>query len=61
MDIMNQSQEQTQTCGNCNFSEKAPQTSMNDIPDPEQVKCSKDGHYYNAIDMACCEWKAKEK
>ena len=57
---MNQSQEQTQTCSNCNFSEKALQTSFNDVPDPEQVKCSKDNHYHNAIDDACYEWKAKE-
>jgi hypothetical protein len=55
-DRMNKSQEIPRTCGNCYFSEDAPQTSMNDVPDPKDVKCSQDGHYYNATDEACGKW-----
>jgi len=57
---MNQFQEQTQTCGNCGFSEEAPETSMNDIPDPKEVKCSIDSHYYYVTDFCNKDkWKPK--
>ena len=59
VDIVNQSQKQNHTCGNCNFLKNALQTSFNDIPDPKQVECSKDGHYHNETDEACNEWNPK--
>lgn len=63
---MNQSQKQVKTCGNCTFSEEAPQTFMDDIPDPIQVKCKKDlpmaGVYHDIDDDAsnCKCWEIKE-
>ena len=52
--------EQTRTCENCGFSEEVSQTSMNDIPDPKVVKCTKKGHCYSATDF-CDEWEPKDE
>jgi hypothetical protein len=58
---MDESQEQTNTCGNCAFSEKAiPQTSMNDVYDREEIKCNKKDHYYFTTDPACEDWELKQ-
>jgi hypothetical protein len=66
-DIRNQSQKQVKTCGNCAFSKEVPQTSMDDIPDPKQVKCKKDlpmaGIYHDIDDeyaSNCKGYEAKE-
>ena len=42
----NQSQEQTQTCSNCEFSEEIPQTSFDGEPDPKELKCNLTGYSY---------------
>ena len=65
-DIMNQSQNQTKTCGNCASSEEAPPTSMNNVPDAQQLTCKKHlpipGVYHDIDeDASNCEgWEPKD-
>lgn len=46
-------------CGNCNSSEKASQTSLDGIPDPEEIKCHLTGYNYTT-DYTCKKWKPKQ-
>ena len=46
-------------CGNCKFSEKTTQTSMDGVPDPEEMKCNLTGYDYTT-DYTCKKWEGKQ-
>ncbi len=57
--VIIEGQKVPKSCENCKFSEKTPQTSMDDIPDPKEMKCHLTGYNYEAT-YTCSKWKSRE-